>query len=149
MDFYSAMNFGDIETPLEGSGKNSILDIIKNNYKLIAIVIIVLLLIWCLYKKYNQESEVSTEEEFGDDNSNLNDRFKDVVFVFMDGCGYCTKLKELLDENNVTSFKSLDNKSEEAKEHGFSGYPAWFSTKTGKKGTGYAPLKSILKELGH
>ena len=98
------------------------------------------------------EEDDKTEED-KDDKSELNKKFDGVVFIFMEGCGYCTRLKKMLDDEKITTMKILSHDSPDAisliKEYKFNGFPAWCSLKTKKFGMGAMELEMICEKLGH
>ena len=78
----------------------------------------------------------------------------DVVLIKMEGCVHCQRLKQLLDENNVSNlFTIIDSESSEVNElrerYGdINGFPTMISMTTGKKVMGgRRRVEDIINEL--
>lgn len=77
-----------------------------------------------------------------------------IIFLKMEGCGHCTRLKELLDKNNLTNqVKIVDSNSPQVdtlknKYGEINGFPTLISETTGKKMVGgRSNIEDVLAAL--
>ena len=113
-----------------------------NNLNVLGIIIIIILIIIIVYCWCNQK------DSFSDDT---------ILVFLMNGCGYCSKLKQDLQENNNKignySVKQLDISTDEAqnalKNYNISsqGYPMLYCPNTQKQSIGYKSLDKYIKDL--
>jgi glutaredoxin len=113
-----------------------------NNLNILGIIIIIILIIIIVYCWCNQK------DSFSDDT---------ILVFLMNGCGYCSKLKQSLEESNNKignySVKQLDISTDEAqnalKNYNISsqGYPMLYCPKTKKQSFGYKSLDQYIKDL--
>ena len=72
-----------------------------------------------------------------------------IIMHEMEGCGYCNKAKDMLQEQIQSGLVEVKPLSE-AKPGLFSGAPAFISTVTGKTSMGLPEdFNSLLQKLGH